>query len=115
MKNSGSGVTQAKAFITLPHPAWVQSADLSGVGSCATAVLTDTVVCDNAGAGFSLGASQTRSLTVVVVPAFGRLVTGQIVANSELPDSNVANNSASFTRQIRPRPFAIRGLPAILP
>ena len=116
VKNAGTAVTQAKAFIALPHPVWVQSASLSGIaGACGSLGLTDTVTCDNGGAGFSMGASQTRTLTVVVVPAFGRSLTGQVVVNSELPDSNVGNNSAGFTRQIRPRPFAIRGLPAILP
>ena len=115
LTNSGTAVNQAKASITFPHPVLVQSAGVSGVGSCGGAGLTDTVVCDNGGSGFNMAATDSRTLTVVVVPSFGRTLTGQVVVNSELPDSNVGNNSASFTRQIRPRPFAIRGLPAILP
>ena len=115
LTNSGTAVNQAEASITFPHPVLVQSAGVSGVGSCGGAGLTDTVVCDNGGSGFNMAATDSRTLTVVVVPSFGRTLTGQVVVNSELPDSNVGNNSASFTRQIRPRPFAIRGLPAILP
>ena len=114
VNNAGSAVTNAIASITFHHPVQVQSADLGGV-ACTPAGMTDTVVCDNSGNGFALNDPDSRTLTIVVVPAFGRTLTGQIVVSSELPDSNVGNNSASFVRQIRPRPFAIRSLPAILP
>ena len=114
VKNTGSAVNNAIASVTFPHPVQVQSIDLGGV-ACTPAGMTDTVVCDNSGSGFVLSDPDSRTLTIVVVPAFERTLIGQIVVSSELPDSNVSNNSASFTRQIRRRPFAIRGLPAILP
>jgi hypothetical protein len=114
--NNGSAVSNAIASVTFPHPVQVVSANVSGIaGACGAPGLTDTVVCDNGGTGFALNSSDSHTLTLVVVPGFERALTGQMVVNSELSDSNVGNNSVSFTRQIRPRPFAVRGLPAILP
>src|SRR5205085_3621817 len=95
VNNAGSAVNNAIASVTFPHPVQVQSTDLGGV-PCTSAGMTDTVVCDNSGNGFALSDPDSRTLTVVVVPAFGRTLTGQIVVSSELPDSNVSNNSASF-------------------
>jgi len=112
VSNNGSAVTNANAYINFPQALMVQSANISSGGACAGAgTVTATLSCP-IGAMSSPG---NQTITLVVVPDFVRSISAEAFVNSELGDSDLSNNSLTVVRQVRPRPLAIRGLPAILP
>jgi hypothetical protein len=105
--NNGSAVTNANLYVNFAEPVFV---DPSTDASCTGAgTITAAISCTIG----SMQATDSHSISVVVVPGFTRTVNASAVVNSELGDSDLSNNTAAIIRNVRPRPWT--RVPAKLP
>jgi hypothetical protein len=112
---AGSPVSDATLYVNFAEPITIQSLDpLCGTGSSAPGLLSAVTCVINTPSG--LGAPDNKAIAITIVPGFTRTVSATaLITSASVSDSNLGNNFATVTRNIRPRPFARQGLPAILP
>jgi len=55
------------------------------------------------------------SFDIPITVGFARRVTAQAFVSSDAAETGPANNQATATVQVRPRPFSRNGLPVIIP
>ena len=110
---AGSAVGDATLYVNFAQPVTIQSLDpqcgtgssTPGFAAAMTCVLTN-----------GLAAPGNTTVTMTVFPGFTRTVSATaLITSSTISDSQVGNNTVGVTRNVRPRPFARQGLPAILP
>jgi hypothetical protein len=110
---AGSAVSDATLYVNFTQAVSVQSLDpqcgagssTPGFAAALTCVITN-----------GLAAPGSKTVTVTVVPGFTRTVSATaLITSATISDSQIGNNTVGVTRNVRPRPFARQGLPAILP
>ena len=110
---AGSAVSDATLYVNFTQPLTIQSLDPQcGPGSSAPGFAAAvTCVITN-----GLTAPGNKTITVTVVPGFTRTMSATaLITSATVSDSQIGNNTVGVARNVRPRPFARQGLPAILP
>lgn len=112
VQNSAGTAANTQVSVMLSNSSLIQTATFTHGGPATPCGIANNVATCNLG---TMANPDSASVVVTVLPRFARNLAATAVVNSSASNTNPANSQVTVLRQVRPQPFARRGLVPTVP
>ena len=112
VQNSGGTAPNTQTSVMLSNASPIQSATFTHGGPATPCGLANNIATCNLG---TMANPDSASVVVTVLPKFARNLTATAVVNSSARNGSLPGSHVPVVRQLRPQPFARRGLRPRIP